>query len=817
MRKLFIAILLITTTASAFAQTTTKISGTIKDESGKGFSAATVSLLQAADSALVKAAVSDKNGAYEFINIKEGTYLVSFSAVGYGKTFSAPFAFAAGKDVVVPSVTLVPSASNMAGVTVQAKRPFIETKIDKTVVNVEASPTSAGATALDILEKSPGVMVSSEGAISLKGKQGVIVMMDGKPTYLSAADLANMLKNMPASSLDQIEIMTNPSSKYDAEGNSGVINIKTKKGKAAGFNGSIMVGASVGIFNPEGEMHYIPKSQNSFNFNYRKNKVNFFGNYNPNFFKGRNVQDIRRKFYDEATGELLSSTEQMIRFKFKGFNQTLKLGMDWYADKKNTFGVTASAFSFDGSPRPSTSTVVKDGEGVIQSGMNSVTENNIDFKNFSANLNWRHQFDSTGRELTADVDYITYDRHAYMLLSTEPYDKFGQLGGTMMLRGDLPSGINIFSFKSDYVQPFKNGRLEAGVKTSYVENSHLVVYNKKIDDQWYHDNRSNHFEYKENINAAYVNLNKQWGKWSLQGGLRVENTIATGYQRVTSEKFDRDTTNLFPTAFISYAVNKTNNLTVSYSKRIRRPDYQMLNPFIFFADSLVFQKGNPYLRPQYTHNMELSHSFKGNYITTLAYNTTNDVIAQIIKPDGIKMFNTFDNVAQLKNISLSLTIPVKVSKWWNMNVFSTIYNNHYKGFYNAEPIDVNTTSFMANMTNSFTISKGLTAELSGFYRHRGIDDLAMLEPIYQMSLGVQKQIIQGKGTVRLNIRDPFAWQQYKGTTKYDGIDMSFHSRNDFRQVTATFTYRFGKQNQQTAPRRRTSGSQEEQSRVGQGG
>jgi iron complex outermembrane recepter protein len=447
--------------------------------------------------------------------------------------------------------------------------------------------------------------------------------------------------------------------------------------------------------------------------------------------------------------------------------------------------------------------------------MNSVTDNNIDFKNFSANVNWRHQFDSTGRELTADVDYIAYDRHADMMLETVPFDKFGQVGGKMMLRGDLPSSIKIASFKSDYVHPFKDGKLEAGVKASYVENSHLVVYNKKIDDQWHHDNRSNHFDYTENITAGYVNLNKQFGKWSLQGGLRAERTKATGYQRVTSDKFDRDTTNLFPTAFVSYAVNKTNNLTVSYSKRIRRPDYQMLNPFIFFADSLVFQKGNPKLRPQYTHNIELSHSFKSKYITTLAYNTTDDVIAQIVKPEGIKMFNTFDNVAQLKNISLSLTIPVKVSKWWNANLFTTVYNNHYKGFYNAEPIDVNTTSFMANLTNTFTVSKGFTAELSGFYRHRGVDDLAMLEPIYQMSLGLQKQIMDGKGTLRLNIRDPFAWQEYKGTTKYDGIDMSFHSRNDFRQVTATFTYRFGKQNNQNAPRRRTSGSQEEQSRVGQ--
>ena len=815
MRKLFSLLLSATLATAAFAQPSGKISGTVKDETGKGFNAATVSLLSASDSALVKAAVSDKNGQYSFISVKDGSYIISYSSVGYTKSFSNSFSIANGQELNLQAIALAPTVSSMAGVTVQAKRPFIETKIDKTVVNVEATPTSAGSTALELLEKSPGVMVSSEGAISLKGKQGVIILIDNKPTYLSAADLANMLKNMPASALDQIEIMTNPSSKYDAEGNSGVINIKTKKSKTAGFNGNIMVGATTSIFTAEGQTHYIPKSQNSFHFNYRKNKVNFFGNYNPNFFKGRNQQDIRRKFYDESTGDLLSSTEQMIRFKFKGMNHTLKLGMDWYADKKNTFGITASAFSFDGNPRPTTETFIKDGNGNILSGMNSVTENNISFKNFSGNINWRHQFDTTGRELTADVDYLAYDRYSDMMLETIPFDKFGQSGGKINLRGDLPSNIQIVSFKSDYMQPFKWGKLEAGVKSSYVKNDHSVVYTKMMNGQWYDDDRSNHFIYEENINAAYVNLNRQWGKWSLQGGLRIENTNATGNQLKTGETFKRDTTNLFPTAFVSYAVNKTNNLTLSYSKRIRRPDYQMLNPFIFFADSLVFQKGNPYLRPQYAHNIELSHSYKNKYITTFAYNTTDDVIAQIVKPEGIKMFNTYDNVAQLKNISLAVTVPVKVANWWNMNVFANVFNNHYKGFYNAEPIDVNTTSFSANMTNTFTIAKGFSAELSGFYRHRGIDDLAILEPIYQLSLGAQKQIINGKGTVRLNIRDPFAWQQYKGSLKYDGIDMTFHSRNDFRAVTATFTYRFGKQNGQTAPRRRTSSSQEEQSRVGQ--
>jgi hypothetical protein len=810
----FLSLLL---TATAFAQSTGTLTGIVTDAQGKGIAAATVSLLKSTDSALVKTAVSDKNGAYEFVNIKEGSYLISITSVGYLKKLSAPLAVTADKSVTVPGIALESGATAMKEVTVQAKRPFIETKIDKTIVNVEASPTNAGATALDVLEKSPGVMVNSDGAISLRGKQGVIVMLDGKPTYLSATDLANMLKNMPATALDQIEIMTNPSSKYDASGNSGIINIKTKKGKNDGFNGSITLGATTSIYKPEKTLYFMPKSQNSFNFNYRKGKWNFFGNYNPNMFRGRSLQVLHRSNFDPNTKELVSYTDQDIRFKFGNENQTLKLGADWFLDKKNTLGVVVSGFKFVGRPTPTTTANITDLQGNLLSRMVSHTTNRVAFKNGTANLNWRHVFDSAGKELTADADVLTYQNTTNMLLETVPYNGIGESGATIYLKGHVPSNINIYSFKSDYVQPFKKGRLEAGIKSSYVKTDNVVDYRMLLDDKWEPDARSNHFIYDENINAAYVNVNRQFGKWTVQGGLRVENTIAHGDQVTTQQTFKRDTTNLFPSAFISYDINKANKLTAAYSKRITRPSYQNLNPFIFFADSLTFFRGNPLLRPQYTHNMELTYSLKSKYIATLAFNNTSNVIAQIIKPDGVKMFNTFENVAKLNNVSLSLTIPVTVAKWWNANVFGTVYSNHYTGIYNSSPVDIEMTSFMTNMTNTFTFSKTLTGEISGFYRFRGIDGFAVLRSIYQMSVAVQKQVLKSKGTVRLNLRDPFAWQRFRGYTRLDGIDMTFDNRPDLRQLTATFTYRFGKTTQQNQPRRRTSGSQEEQSRVGQGG
>jgi outer membrane cobalamin receptor len=799
-----------------------KITGSIKDGPQKNLQSATITLLRSKDSVSVKFSVTNKEGNYEFVNVKAGSYLVSVTLVGYEKAYSSHFEITeANPEVSLGTIVLTESAKNLGGVTVTAKRPFIETKIDKTIVNVEASPSSAGATAMEVLEKSPGISVDNDGNISLKGKAGVIIMMDGKPTYLSSADLASLLKNLPASALDQIEIMTNPSSKYDASGNSGVINIKTKKGKTDGFNGSIMFGATVGIFKPHDVLYLLPRAQTSFTFNYRKNKINFFGNYNPNFNRSKGYLTINRKLIDNDYN-LTGYSDVVTNFKFGNFNQNAKLGLDFFADKKNTYGVVLSGFMFNGHPTPTTTTTFYDINYQPSLTLTSLTENKIRFRNFSANFNYRHLFDTTGRELTIDLDYIRYNNTSNMTLTTDFYDGSGQQSsGQLLLSGHLPSLISIYSIKSDYTHPFKKGgRLEAGIKSSYVQNDNLVDYKRMISDKWVNDARSNQFIYDENINAVYLNLNKQVKKWSFQGGLRLENTIAKGYQVTNDSTFRRSFTNLFPSAFISYALNKANSVTFSYSRRITRPNYQDLNPFTFFLDSFSYRKGNPFLLPQFTHNFELSHSFKSRLITTLNYSTTSDVISQIFKPDPQTniVYFTADNVARFTNMGIAITAPVPVKKWWNLNLFTNVYRNHYDGLYNIGNrdtlIDLSYVSFMINMSSTFTIKPGFTIELSGFYRAKGVDQLNINLPMYQMSIAAQKTVIKGKGTLRINIRDPFAWQRYRGYTRYGNVDIQVSNRFDARSIGATFTYRFGKFSQQNPPRRRNNATQDEQSRVG---
>ncbi|HKC34715.1 MAG TPA: TonB-dependent receptor, partial [Chitinophagaceae bacterium] len=755
MRKLFTLLTSILLSALVFSQNKIgKVSGVITDESQKPVQSATVSLLRAKDSSLVKIAVTDKAGKYELENISEGKFLLYVSSVGFQKRFGQSLELSlANPSFNAETITLAGESKSMEGVTVTAKKPFIETKIDKTVVNVDASPTSAGSTALDILEKSPGITVDNDGNINLRGKQGVIVMMDGKQTFLSAADLANLLRNMPASALDQIEIMTNPSSKYDASGNSGIINIKTKKGKNNGFNGSIMVGATTSFFHPDQALYMIPKSQNSINFNWKKNKINFFGNYNPNIFRGMNRLSLDSRFLDDnytTTGYNLTET----RFKFGNNNHTLKLGLDLYADKKNIFGIVVSGFTFRGHPTPISVSDLVDENLQLENRLISTTNNKLKFQNATLNLNWKHTFDTTGTEITADFDYVVYSNVSDMVLTTDYYNNSLQKTGSSYLKGHLPSDINIYTFKSDYTHPVKGGRFEAGIKFSYVRNDNLVNYERMINNEWETDQiRSNHFIYDENINAAYVNFNKQIKKWTFQGGLRIENTVANGNQLgnqfVPQTKFKRDTTNLFPTAFVSYAMNDKNTMTISYGRRIRRPNYQDLNPFTYFLDSLSYQLGNIYLQPEYTHNIELTYAYKSKYITTLSYNNTDDVISQIVKldpnnPTSKIRYLTVDNVAKFRSIGISITSPIAIAKWWTANLFTNIYNNHFEGVYDTINIDLAFTSFTMNITNNLNFGKGYSAELSGFYRYKTINSLTKLEPVYQMSIGAQKQVMKGK-------------------------------------------------------------------------
>jgi len=794
---------------AAQAQTGTKISGSVSDKGSKKLESVSVYLLKALDSAIVKAEVTNKEGAFEFNKIGQGRYLVMVTAVGFDKHYTPAFEISGQEESKsLDAISLTPASKDLKEVVVTTKRPLIEQKADRMIVNVESSLTATGSTALEVLEKSPGVTVDKDGNISLKGKSGVMVMVDGRQTFLSAADLANMLRSMSSNQLDQIEIMTNPPAKYDAAGNAGIINIKTKKNKQAGSNGSFNIGYGQGAY---------PKFNTSFNYNYRKNKFNFFTNISQNYWESFNELDIVRKFSTSDTKELVSIFNQQNRMKNLNRSYNLKLGGDYYLSKKTTIGAVVTGFYNPSSFSNQSHIDILDPSYALMSTNLASSNSNQVWKNFSSNLNIRHTFDSTGREISADIDYVRYNSNNNQSLTNAYYGSSGEISAPPdTLLGNLPSQIKIFTAKTDYAQPLsKTLKFEAGLKTSFVTTDNDARYDSLQNGVMVPDiGRTNHFVYTENINAAYVNLNKQFSKkFTAQLGLRLENTNSDGKQLTTNVNFHRDYTQLFPTAFIGYTLNDKNQFNLNFGRRIQRPDYQDLNPFIYFLDRYTYQQGNPDLKPQFSRNIELSHTFKGILTTTLNYTRTTDIIQQVLQQNENtnETFVKKDNIAKQQNYGLSMSLNTPIKKWWTISLYTNVYHNEFQGVVNAAMIDIGGTTLLFNGSNQFKFKHDWSAELSGWYRSTGIEGVFVLQPMGQVSTAVAKQVMKGKGTFKLSIRDVFYTNQAHGSVKYSNIDAKFTNTRDSRVVNINFTYRFGKQFQ--TPKRKTGGSSDEENRV----
>ena len=788
-----------------------RVAGQVIDGNTKTIEAATITLLKAKDSSVAKISAANKDGNFIFENVAEGKYLVSISAVGHTKGFSEIFEITpSNSNVTLKTIELIPLAKNLTGVTVAAKKPLIEQKIDRTIVNVEASITNVGTSALEVLEKSPGVSVDKDGNISLKGKQGVQVYIDGRPSYLSGANLAIYLRNLSSNQLDQIEIMTNPPAKYDAAGNAGIINIKTKKTKQFGYSGSISSTWAQGRY---------PKVNESFTFNYRKNKLNLFTTLGYNYRKNWQDLDIQRKFIEHSTKEIKSHFDQESRIKEEGQSYNAKVGFDYFANKKTTFGAVFTGYYNPGLFSNQSDVLIYDANYFLLSNTLAKTSNDREWKNFSTNVNFRHLLDTAGQEITADIDYLTYRTTNSQYLVNAYYDPNGvPTDKADTLLGSLPQNINIYSAKVDYTLPLKKGaKFEAGVKTSYVETDNNAIYDSinygmRVRD----DGRSNHFIYKENVNAAYVNYSRSLSKkWFGQFGLRLENTNATGDQVTTGQKFDRHYTQLFPTAFIQYKPSDKNSFVLNYGRRIQRPNYQDLNPFILFLDKYTFEQGNPNLQPQFAHNIELTHSYKGFLNTTLNYTKTNNIINEVLEQntDRNETYVKKDNIAKQRQYGISVSASGTIKKLWTPNLWANLYNNQFEGIINGDYVKTGATTLQANLQNQFKLGKTLSAELSGYFNSGGVQGVFRVKSFGMINMGISQQVFKGKGTFRLTGRDVFRTQKIKGEIKYGSIDAAFQQRRDSRQVALGFTYRFAKGKVGNTPKRKTGGASDESNRV----
>lgn len=782
--------------------------GRVVDETGKPVVFASALLLREGDSSLTLTELTDEKGEYRLTPPADGRYRVKVVMAGYA-AYTSPVVAVAGQ-MAQPDIVLQPNTAQLQEVAVRAQKQFVEVHADKLVVNVENSIVNAGGSALDVLSHSPGVTIDNNDNISLKGKQGVNVMINGKIQPMSAADLANMLKSMPANAVETIELISNPSAKYDAEGAGGIINLKLKKNKKAGLNGSINAAYAQGVYG---------KTNGGFNLNYRNNKWNIYTSYNHSYREGFNHLTLQRDFF--TNGVFSSAYRQDNNYLYFVTSDMGNVGADYALSGKTTVGIVASAdatlFKRTALNR---SDVLDSATRLPASRFTTTSQSPSLWSNYALNLNLRHNFDSAGRMLTVDADYAAYPSGGPQDFKAEFYDAAGAPSGRLpeVLHGDQAGLTDIKSIKADYTHPMgKTAKLEAGLKMSYVTADNDLKFYNVVAGRYLPDpGKTYHFVYTEQINAAYMNYSREWDKWSAQIGLRVEQTIVHGNDKTADSTFDRNYMQPFPSFSVQRRLNANNDLGITLSRRIERPNYEQMNPSKFYLDPTFYKAGYPFLNPALSYSAELSHTYKQRLITTINYTKTSAPLTEVLQPsltESKVTIQTTKNLTTMDYIGVSGAYQFSFYKWWNNTTNLNIYYGHYTGDIAGANLNSGRVTYDLNMTNSFVLPRNWSAELGGNYQAPQVYGYMNLRPNWMLNIGVQKNLFDKRATLKLSITDLF-WKGYPSATSYyNNYTETFVSKRDTRQVSLSATWRFGQR--AGAGQKHSGGADEERRRAGQ--
>jgi hypothetical protein len=786
-----------------------QVTGNVKDTEGKPLAGSTIKLLK--DSLLVKLAISNDKGAFSFSNVSSGNYMVNISHVGYPATNSTPFSVN-GADMSIPEIVIAKSSVELKGVQVVAQKPIVEVKADKTVLNVEGTINSTGSDALDLLRKSPGVTVDKDDNLGMNGKNGVQVYIDGRPSPLSGSDLANYLKSMQSSNIESIELISNPSAKYDAAGNAGIINIRLKKNKSFGTNGSVNAGWNIGTY---------AKYNAGISLNHRNKNINIFGNYGYNDAKNAVTLGLYRTVLDSLFDQNGSITANTRAHNFK-------VGADYFINKKNTLGViingTYNTNQVDNYSRTGISYLPtgKLDRYLVADNSNAMKNDNINF-----NLNYNY-VGSKGKNLTINADHGTYKINNNQFQPNTYFDSTGKnMLHSITYRMITPATININSVKVDYEQNLKKGKLGYGAKTAFVKtDNNFQRYNVYTSASELDKDRSNRFRYTENINAAYVNYSRPFKRFQVQLGLRVENTnmegTSTGLKNNGSaytpydSTFKRHYTDFFPSAAISFTKNAKNQFSINYSRRIDRPNYQDLNPFEFKLDEYTFQKGNINLLPQYTNSFGFSHTYKYKLTTSLNYSIVKDMFTQLFDTaEASKAFISKRNLATQNIASMNISYPYRYKSYSVFTNLNTSYSKYTADFGEGRKVKLDAFALNLYMQHSLKFAKTWTAEMTAFYNAPTVYQGSLkAKSLWSIDAGIQKQVFNGRGSIKTSVSDILHTLKFNGTSDFAGQKTTIKSNWESRQFKLNFSYRFGS-NQVKSARMRSTGAEEEMKRTQQ--
>lgn len=778
-----------------FAESTGTIKGRVIDSKNQPVEFATATLVSPVTKEIVKGEVCNNKGEFSIEKVKPGEYILSISMVGYAKNETEKVVIDAKRNrVVEKNIVLKESTQQLNDVVVVGKREFIEQTVDKMVINPDASITSASENVYEILKKVPGVTIDNNENITLKGMQGVKVLIDEKPTYVSAEQLATLLKGMQGKNIERIEIIENPSARYDAEGNSGIINIKTKHNKAPGFNGSVNAGMTVTRTIGENA---------GLDLNMNFGKLNVYGNYNFYNWRGWHAMDVTRRFTSASLAGAYQLTNNETNSQGNAHNY--KVGADYFITKKHVVSFMLRGNVGFNNNDETGKTAFADKDKNIDSTLTSITTRKNYWNNQTMNVNYKWDIDTLGRSLTVDADYARFYFDSKSDQNSKNFDALGNnVNRDVNLISTQHGDIDIISAKLDYTHPInKIYNFETGLKTSLVNtNSQASMIGYIIQDD--------RFIFKENIQAAYVNGRAQYSKTSVQIGLRFENTASTGTSVSTNQVDTKNYWKLFPSVFVQQTLKPNETVGIRYSYRIGRPSYHVLNPFVWMLDPYTYNQGNPLLDPQFTHSVSLNHNYKGMFMTSVGYNYTKDLFTEVLyQNDETKtIYQTMENLSSSIDWNASETVQLKPAKWWQL---SGTITGMYKEVNStlANGLQFKRWSYRGNMNNSFTLPYKISLELSGQYMSKQLIGNFTLKPRYNIDLGIQRRILKDKGTIKFAFNDVFNTGSAGAYTKYGNVDIDVNNYWETRRLNISFNYRFGKDDFKTRGNRSTASSEEE--------
>ncbi|WP_310396311.1 outer membrane beta-barrel protein [Hymenobacter sp.] len=793
--------LTLTAPLGARAQARTAVRGTVTTPTSGAVEFATVTLHRAADSVVVKTEFSSPQGAFR-LEAAAGRYRVSVAQVGFERYWSPAFDLALAAEMDLPAIALVASqATALKEVTVTARKPLFERQADRTVVNVADSPLTAGATALDVLGRSPGVTVGAGDNLALRGRQGLLVVIDGKRVPLTGPELADYLRALPAEQLQSIELITNPPAQYDAQGGAGVIAINLKKDQSLGTNGS--ANASYG----RGEYG---KFTGGFSLNHRLKKINAYGTYAYTDRRNFTQLTFDRRYLATALLPAASSaaaTRQVSDLR----SHTGKAGLDVALSKRTLLGAAVSGLASQTDLTNTNNTQLRGPVGEPTARFNSTAAQDLRRPSGSANLNLRHAFadSATARTLTADADFARYTTTRLQDLLTH-YEE--PTSDATLLRGDQRSTLTIQAVKVDFSQPLpRRARLEAGAKVTRISSDNRVQFENIANGvRVPMPAISSNFRYDENVNAAYVNLRRTAPKTTFQAGLRAEQTNTQADPEGDTLR-ERHYVQLFPSASVQRTLSERHALALSVARRIDRPSYGQVNPLRNYFDATSYRSGNPNLVAQTSYNFEVAHTYRQKFSTALAYAVTNQPFVNVVQPspDGGRLVVNRDvNLTTEHYYALTLTAPLELTKWWTLYANGVFYYAQFVGRLAGTALNRGQLACNLTANNSFTLPHGWSADVNGGYESREVFGFEAVGQRGQVSTGVQKSCMGKQGTLRLSAADIFYTTPVRSTSAYVNFTETFRRRQDTRVVTAAFTYRFGN-GKVAAARKRTAGAEEE--------